>query len=277
MRKLILGYCAGFISGIGAYIAYTKYKERKKQIDEENERLFNEINSDIDNLKKRRLHHLNDIQKEYDEDRCSDYPNQYSEEDFDKYFEENPDRLNDILRVYNLKKEKIEEIKKGVNDEVMVQLPEYMSEYQVNYIMSNVTPLSLSIEYKNALIELFKIEYKRKAFSNIDDYILFDACMEEKYSYIGEDIDEKISVGDILLHFAEQFEFDVDIDRTTYFGEVLDNIYEGNINSYLNTNYVNKICDEIVSGKRELFPNIIGSNSIKHGYDLFIYNRVNNA
>lgn len=40
MQKLVLGYCAGFISGVGAYIAYTKYKERKEQINKENESLF---------------------------------------------------------------------------------------------------------------------------------------------------------------------------------------------------------------------------------------------
>jgi hypothetical protein len=275
MKKLILGYCAGFISGVGAYIAYTKYKERKKQIDEENMRLFNEINSDIEDYQKRRKELLDDLQKEYNEDRCSDYPIRYSEEDFDNYIEENPERLEHILKAHNLKEGKIEEIKKGVEDEIMVDFPQYMSESQINYILSNVAPLSISVEYKNALCKLFFTEYDRKSFED-EDVILFDSCLEDKYSYLGTDIQSSISVGDILLYYAEQFEFDIDVDRTTYFGEVLNNIYEGNINSYLNDNYVLKICDEIISLKRIIFPIEAEPASIKHSYDTFIYERVNN-
>lgn len=276
MQKLVLGYCAGFISGVGAYIAYTKYKERKEQINKENERLFNEINSDIEKLQKRRKEHLEELEKEYDDDIRTSYPPTMNTEDFDTYLEENPEKLESILRAYDLKEGKIEEIKKGVNDEIMVDFPQYMSEAQRNYILSNVSPLSLSVEYKNALCKLFFTEYDRNSFEN-DDIILFDACLEDKYSYIGTDIQDTISIGDILLYYAEQFEYDIDVDRTTYFGEVLNNIYEDNINSYLNDNYVLKICDEIISGERIIFPIETGANSIKHSYELYIYDRVNNV
>nr|DAN54475.1 MAG TPA: SMODS and SLOG-associating 2TM effector domain family 4 [Caudoviricetes sp.] len=275
MRKLILGYCAGFISGVGAYIAYTKYKERKKQIDEENMRLFNEINSDIKNLQKRRKEHLDELQKEYEDDIQTSYPPIINKEKFDEYIKENTEKFRDILKAYDLKEGKIEEIKKGVEDEIMVDFPQYMSESQINYILSNVAPLSISVEYKNALCKLFFTEYDRKSFED-EDVILFDSCLEDKYSYLGTDIQSSISVGDILLYYAEQFEFDIDVDRTTYFGEVLNNIYEGNINSYLNDNYVLKICDEIISLKRIIFPIEAEPVSIKHSYDTFIYERVNN-
>ena len=275
MQKLILGYCAGFISGVGAYIAYTKYKERKEQINKENERLFNEINSDIEKLQKRRKEHLEELEKEYDDDIRTSYPPTINTEDFDTYLEENPEKLESILKAYDLKEGKIEEIKKGVNDEIMVDFPQYMSEAQRNYILSNVSPLSLSVEYKNALCKLFFTDYDRNCFED-DDIILFDACLEDKYSYIGTDIQDTISIGDILLYYAEQFEYDIDVDRTTYFGEVLNNIYEGNINSYLNDNYVLKICDEIISGERIIFPIETGVKSIKHSYELYIYERINN-
>ena len=137
--------------------------------------------------------------------------------------------------------------------EDMIDFPETFTEEQINYITSNIRPVILSNTYKELLYKLFIKEYTIVDFIN-DNVIVFDASLERKMEYLGSNIPKKVSIGDILLHYADRFNYDTEMDISRFYGEVINRIFNYNTGLVDDQFLINQKCDEVMDGKINMFP-----------------------
>ena len=244
MKKFILGFCSGVIATVVCYKLYEEYEKRKKQDERETNNLIKEVKETLDRHKK---------------DREDKYESVVQSIIDPVNYEVGIEPTNEnmlMLRKPNgefILKGEIREVEEEVMVEDMVDFPETFTEEQINYIVSNIRPVILSNVYKEILYKLFIKEYTIGDFIN-DNVIVFDASLERKMEYLGSNIPRKISIGDILLHYADRFNYDTEMDISRYYGEVINRILDYNTGLVDDQFIINQKCDELMDGKINMFP-----------------------
>lgn len=239
MKNFILGFCAGVIATVGGYKLYEGYKKKKEECDKETSELIKDVKQTLDRHKK-------DREDKYD----SVIQSIKEPANYEVGIIVNDENMN-IFKKPNGKIINIEEEEVMVED--MIDFPETFTEEQINYITSNIRPVILSNTYKELLYKLFIKEYTIGDFIN-DNVIVFDASLERKMEYLGSNIPKKVSIGDILLHYADRFNYDTEMDISRFYGEVINRIFNYNTGLVDDQFLINQKCDEVMDGKINMFP-----------------------
>lgn len=249
MKNFILGFCAGIVATVGGYKLYEEYKKKKEECDKETSELIEDVKQTLDRHKKDRKDKYNSVIQSIKE------PANY-----------------EVGIIVNDEIINIEEEVVMVED--MIDFPETFTEEQINYIISNIRPVILSNTYKEILYKLFIKEYTIGDFIN-DNVIVFDASLERKMEYLGSNIPKKVSVGDILLHYADRFNYDTEMDISRFYGEVINRIFNYNTGLVDEQFLIDQKCDELMDGKINMFPIDEINNeelSIDNSYNNWVYN-----
>lgn len=263
MRNFILGFCSGVIATIGGYKLYEEYKKRKKECDKETSELIKDVKQTLDKHKKDKEDKYESVIQSIKEPAEYEIGIIVNDENMNIFKKPNGEIIN------------IEEEEVMVED--MINFPEIFTEEQINYITSNIRPVILSNTYKELLYKLFIKEYTIGDFIN-DNVIVFDASLERKIEYLGSNIPKKVSIGDILLHYADRFNYDAEMDISRFYGEVINRIFNYNTGLVDDQFLINQKCDELMDGKINMFPiDEINDEvlSIDSSYNNWIYNILN--
>lgn len=263
MKNFILGFFSGVIATVGGYKLYEEYKKRKEECDKETSEIIKDVQETLERHKKDKEDKYESVIQSIKEPAEYEIGIIVNDENMNIFKKPNGEIIN------------IEEEEVMVED--MIDFPETFTEEQINYITSNIRPVILSNTYKELLYKLFIKEYTIGDFIN-DNVIVFDSSLERKMEYLGSNIPRKISIGDILLHYADRFNYDAEIDISRFYGEVINQIFNYNTGLVDNQFIINKKCDELMDGKLSMFP-IYEINdevlSIDSSYNKWIYNILN--
>ena len=263
MKNFILGFCAGIVATVGGYKLYEEYKKKKEECDKETSELIEDVKQTLDRHKKDREDKYDSVIQSINEPANYEVGIIVNDENMNIFKKPNGEIIN------------IDEEEVMVED--MINFPETFTEEQINYITSNIRPVILSNTYKELLYKLFIKEYTMGDFIN-DNVIVFDASLERKMEYLGSNIPRKVSIGDILLHYADRFNYDTEMDISRFYGEVINRIFNYNTGLVDDQFLINQKCDELMDGKTNMFPiDEINDEvlSIDSSYNNWIYNILN--
>lgn len=263
MKNFILGFFAGVIATVGGYKLYEEYKKKKEECDKETSELIEDVKQTLDRHKKDREDKYDSVIQSIKEPANYEVGIIVNDENMNIFKKPNGE-------IINIKEEEV-----MVED--MIDFPETFTEEQINYITSNIRPVILSNTYKELLYKLFIKEYTMGDFIN-DNAIVFDASLERKMEYLGSNIPRKISIGDILLHYADRFNYDTEMDISRFYGEVINRIFNYNTGLVDDQFLIDKKCDEVIDGEVNMFPiNEINDEvlSIDGSYNNWIYKIIN--